>query len=320
MIARAKRMAPFVPRYLPAAKISQLRQPLLAAVNFGSDKTPRAAVNLSIPMTQLGEPVVEVWEARSEPVTGTHGEVRFAHDGQLFFGVFSSPEAEDIDGVTRGAYESALAAARAAGYQHVLRMWNHVGSINAENDGLERYRSFCKGRYEAFAGAGYELAADLPSASAVGMAGTGLVTYFIAGRAPGVQVENPRQVSAYRYPPEYGPRSPSFSRATVFNNLVYVAGTSSVVGHASVHVDDIRAQVEETLRNLELVMSASLPGATLQDAVAVKTYIRRDADFAEVARLLRPALPQTCELMFLEADICRSDLLVEVEAVASRAS
>lgn len=261
--------------------------------------------------------------ARREPERGAHGGVEFAHDGELLFGTFASNGASDIEPVTRDAYTAALTAARATGYPNLLRMWNHVGSINVPDQGLERYRRFCAGRYDAFAAAGYELGSDLPSASAVGMDGRGLITYFIAARAAGVQVENPRQVSAYRYPPEYGPRSPSFSRATVLsenaNSVVYVAGTSSVVGHASTNAGDIAGQVEETIRNLEIVVSASLPGATLRDVVAVKTYIRHGRDFEAVARILTPALSPSCQQLFLEADICRSELLVEIEAVACRA-
>ena len=282
-----------------------------------------AAVSIAIPMAQLGERVVEIWPAMSEPVTGEEGPVRYAHDGTLLFGTFRIESTSDVDDATRIAYNSSLAAARAAGFPNVLRMWNHLGSINVPDDGLERYRRFCAGRYEAFASAGYALAADLPSASAVGMPGRGLITYFIASRTPGLQVENPRQVAAYHYPPEYGPRSPSFSRATVYREngraVVYVAGTSSVVGHASVHEGDISGQVEETLRNLDLIIASSLPGASLKDATAVKTYIRRPEDLYAVVRQITPALPKSCDVMFLEADICRAELLVEIEAVAARA-
>jgi chorismate lyase / 3-hydroxybenzoate synthase len=307
------------PRYVPAAPSAQ---PLLGAVSFGSPSTNGAAVALAIPMVQLGAPVLEIWPAVAEPQSGEHDGVRFAHDGQLLFGTFAIESANDIDEVTRLAYSAALASARKAGYPNVLRMWNHVGSINVPDDGLERYRRFCAGRYEAFASAGYALAADLPSASAVGMPGRGLITYFIAARNAGMQVENPRQVAAYHYPPEYGPRSPSFSRATVYREqdqgVVYVAGTSSVVGHASVHTGDIRGQVEETIRNLDLIIASSLPGATLKDATAVKTYIRHPRDFAAVAEVLAPALSPACDAMYLEADICRAELLVEIEAVAAR--
>ena len=156
-------------------------------------------------------------------------------------------------------------------------MWNYVGGINEHDEGRERYQLFCAGRHDAFVAAGYHHDVDLPAASAVGMRGRGLVTYFLAAREPGVQVENPRQVAAYRYPPEYGPKSPSFSRATIWKDRVFVSGTSSVLGHATVHHDDVAAQLEETLRNIETVLAQT--GRALENVISAKTYIRRAADY-----------------------------------------
>src|SRR3990170_3468810 len=84
-------------------------------------------------------------------------------------------------------------------------------SEETEHDqGRERYQLFCAGRHDAFLAAGYHHDVDLPAASAVGMRGRGLIAYFLAAREPGVQVENPRPIAAYNYPPQYGPKTPSF--------------------------------------------------------------------------------------------------------------
>ncbi len=79
--------------------------------------------------------------------------------------------------------------------------------------------------------------------------------YWLAGRAPGLPLENPRQVSAYRYPREYGPTPPSFSRAMLASDrLVMISGTASIVGHASRHRGNVRAQLDETFTNLANVL------------------------------------------------------------------
>ena len=143
------------------------------------------------------------------------------------------------------------------------------------------------------------------------MRGRGLITYFLAARDAGVQVENPRQVAAYNYPPQYGPKSPSFSRATVWRDTVFVSGTSSVLGHATVHVGDVEAQLDETLRNIEAVLART--GRTLSNVVAAKTYVRNAADYDVIARRLADVFPVN---LYLEADICRKDLLLEIECVA----
>lgn len=251
---------------------------------------------VEVPARQLGpEPLIEVWPSSPD----------------VLFGAVAAEETGALDALAREVYARLIADVRAAGYPYFLRMWNYVGGINESDRGTERYQLFCAGRHDAFVDAGYHHDVDLPAASAVGMPGRGLVTYFLAAREPGVQVENPRQIAAYNYPPQYGVKSPSFSRATVWNDTVFVSGTSSVVGHATAHHDDVEAQLEETLRNIAFVLAQT--GRTLRDVVAAKTYIRRAADYERIATRLAPLFPQN---LYLEADICRADLLLEIEAVA----
>ena len=251
---------------------------------------------LCVPLRGLGGgPHVEVWES----------------DDALLFGSLVAEETASLEAVSRDAYAHLIAQARAAGYPYFVRIWNYVGAINQHDDGRERYQLFCAGRHDAFVGAGYHHDVDLPAASAVGMRGRGLIAYFLAAREPGVQVENPRQVAAYHYPPQYGPKSPSFSRATVWRDRVFVSGTSSVLGHATVHPGDVAAQLDETLRNIEAVLAPA--NRTLAQVISAKTYLRRAEDYDLVAARLGSVLPVN---LYLEADICRADLLLEIECVA----
>lgn len=285
-----------IPQYLVEAPIT----PLLAAV--------------TIPLPHFGdEHRVEIWPARREPDRGVHDGIEWAHDGEVLFGSIAAEETVEIEPLTRDVYRRAIALVREAGYPYFLRMWNHVGDINGHDGGHERYQLFCAGRHDAFADAGYHLSTDLPSASAVGKRGRGLMTYFLAAREPGLQIENPRQLAAYRYPRQYGPKSPSFSRATVFGEMVFVSGTSSVVGHASVHGADVEGQLDETLRNIEAVVARAIPGGSLANVVAAKTYVRRRDDYALIAQRLESVFPRN---LYLEADICRAELLLEIEAIA----
>lgn len=250
---------------------------------------------LLVPLRPLGpEPAIEVWPYP-----------------ELFFGSLTLEENGSLESLTRGAYDRMIADVRAAGYPYFVRMWNHVGGINDFDEGTERYQLFCAGRHDAFVAAGYQHGADLPAASAVGSRGRGLVVYYLASREAGVQVENPRQVSAYDYPRQYGPKSPSFSRLTVWRDTIFVSGTSSVIGHASVHEGDVLGQLEETLRNMSIVLART--GKSLGDVVSAKTYLRRADDYELVAPRLAEVLPVN---LYLEADICRRDLLIEIEAVA----
>jgi len=270
-----------------------------------------------LPIRQLGPaPLVEVWRS-SLPVVRAGG---FCWNGAVLFGMVSA-RGSHMEEMTERLYLEIRGAARTAGYPHLLRVWNYVGGINECERDLERYRRFCVGRHAALARLGYAHE-QYPAASAVGMRGEGVIVHFLASRAPGVQVENPRQVAAYDYPVEYGPRSPSFSRATVAQweggTLIFLAGTSSVVGHETRHPGDVEAQLDETLRNLEKIVAVASSragrSATLDDMPVVKTYLRRPADYELVRSRLTARLPRARHL-FLEADICRRDLLIEIEGV-----
>lgn len=229
----------------------------------------------------------------------------------VMFGSVRVDDSRPLADVTREVYARLINETRAAGHPFFLRIWNYLGGINAHDEDRERYQLFCAGRHDAFVDAGYHHDVDLPAASAVGTPGRGLVVCYLAAREPGVQVENPRQVAAYDYPPRYGPKSPSFSRATVWNGTVFVSGTSSVVGHATKHAGDVDAQLEETLRNIEIVLAQT--GRSLANVITAKTYVRHAADYERIARRLEGVFAKN---LYLEADICRADLLLEIEAIA----
>src|SRR5581483_571714 len=177
------------------------------------------------------------------------------------------------------AYRELLAAVDELGFPHLLRLWNVVPSINRLDGELERYRRFCRGRAEAFERHhGPLFQSRLCASSAVGSASGALTVWFLASRERGLPRENPRQVSAYAYPPCYGPRSPSFARATrcppEVGPWLLLSGTASIVGHSSVHPGDVLRQLDETLRNLAELM----PGGDPPAYRALKVYLRHAVD------------------------------------------
>src|SRR5690606_28962859 len=151
------------------------------------------------------------------PVTqGRDDGFGFAHNDDVLFAQIHLPESalSDIEQATHDLYRRLDGLLQRRGFTHCLRIWTYLSDINAGADDRERYRLFTAGRSRALAlRPGDEH--YLPAATAIGSDGGGLVMYLLAGRLPGIAIENPRQVSAFRYPRQYGPRSPSFSRATL---------------------------------------------------------------------------------------------------------
>lgn len=301
----------------------------LAVFGFGALAPSHAAVTdpryLRVPLSplQASTAPLEVWRG-SGPVThGTADGIRFSHDGALMFGAVEWEEpAGGILHASAQAYAAMSAFWRASGYPHLLRIWNYFDAITLGEDDAERYRQFCVGRVQ---GLGEVDTRMLPAATAIGSRDGRRVlqVYWLAAREPGVPLENPRQVSAYRYPRDYGPQSPSFARALLPPSLqvpLLLSGTASIVGHASQHADSLRAQLDETLTNLDSLLAAArvhepaLP-AHFDASSRLKVYVRDADDAAAVAAQLDARLGGRVPYLMLQADVCRRELLVEIEGM-----
>src|SRR5215203_134758 len=100
---------------------------------------------LLTPVNDASEPIVEVWSGRHVARDRTMGDVRCRDNGEVLFATISvaAADGEDAFGqATYVAYRSLLQARQAAGYPHLLRIWNSIPHINADDGGLERYRRF----------------------------------------------------------------------------------------------------------------------------------------------------------------------------------
>lgn len=224
---------------------------------------------------------------------------------------------DDFRRATETAYETLAAEMSGQDSFALVRMWNFLPRILEPLGGHpHRYMVFNEGRWQAFVrlyGSPAEMALRVPTASGVGHHGTALVVHALGAREPGQVVENPRQLEAYRYSSRYGPRPPCFARATRLRHLaapwLLVGGTASVVGEDAVYADDVEGQLEETIRNLE-----SLVGENTRRPASLRVYYVRREDKGLLERRTR-ALFDAGDVEFVFADLCRSELLVEIEAL-----
>lgn len=324
-------------RYLPATDVygkDMAGASVLAAIHFGSEVSVEDAPcpAASVAMAQLaGEAALaEVWTSELPVQYGAVPGIRYSMNGEVLFGVIAdaAPAGEvGFEQRVQQHYESVFALCQSQGYPHLLRIWNYFADINQEHDRLEKYQRFCRARAAAFQHAFGDFIPRLPSASAIGSGSGPFVLYFIAAREPGVHRENPRQISAYTYPSQYGPQSPSFARATLKrfdgHEVFFISGTASIVGHESMHRGDVLAQLEETLRNIEALIDSTgrdegIVFRGLGGLDHVKVYLRQAADVARVREAVRRRIGEGPEVLFLQGDVCRRELLVEIEAVIGR--
>lgn len=239
---------------------------------------------------------------------------------EFLFGTLDFP-ADQIEVGTTLAYQALFSTLASHSDYRLIRIWNYFPDINECEDGLERYQRFARARHEVFKAAGLNMATDLPAASAVGSQGGSFRLHFLAGRGRLRAIENPRQISAYRYPPAYGPCSPSFSRAMHYHGQtheedhLFISGTASIVGHATVAPRDSMRQAIETIENLESLLAASgYPTlADLGHEAAWCVYLRNEEDHEPIRRLLADRFNPLAPVVFLQGDICRRDLMIEIE-------
>ena len=263
----------------------------------------------------------EVWRTHGSVNTRRDGGIAWASDGNYTFGAIEVGEAArgGIENAAEFAYRQLLATVAASDTPHVLRIWNYIDAINLGEGDEERYRRFCVGRA---AGLEQGFVDAYPAATGIGVRDGRRVLqiYWLAAREGGTGFENPRQMSAWRYPRQYGIKAPTFARATrapTARPQVYISGTAAIVGHASHHHDDLAAQIDETLANIDSVLAAAqiAPHARLGTGTALKVYVRRAEDIDAVRTLLRDKLSEHSTVLLLHGDICRSELLIEIDGV-----
>lgn len=250
----------------------------------------------------------------------------------LLFGNIRIDESAGLAAGSETAYRQLFEDLAREGTPQLWRVWHYIPAINANDTttGLERYRLFNQGRSAAFDSAGRVASNSAPAACALGCPAdaTGRL-FFLAADTPTRRIENPRQVSAWNYPRRYGPKSPLFARAVLApgrrHDWLFVSGTASITGHETRHRDDVLAQTDETLINLQtLVNQANAERSAEATPFAwdgnshLRVYLRHPEHLTLVRGCLDHWLGESARRVYLQADVCREDLLVEIEATLRR--
>lgn len=206
-----------------------------------------------------------------------------------------------------------------------IRFWNYVpGILDWMSPGLDRYMAFNRGRHAAYSQGWHRLGFErcIPAASAIGISGPDLVIDCLASEMGGTAVDNPRQRASWRYSRRYGPKPPCFARGTITTfdgaRTLLVAGTASIVGEQSQHGGDVRAQIDEVIRNLEalIVHAGGCPARPLHQLTDARIYVVHPEDAGAIADAFLARTSPDLRIEWAVARVCREELLVEVEGRA----
>lgn len=314
---------------------------------FYGDRMPLTLFVVQPPCDARGL-AIEAWAISTRTAkVDYHGPhlVTVTHDGLRW--IHASAGTLEQEGRTAyeqstDAFEGLRAALAEAGatFKDVARVWLYQGGITELEGDLERYRELNRARTDFFqrnpfdvrplsAGNGHVI---YPASTGIGTLGRGLMATCLALQTerPDVRMlslENPLQTSAFSYPSSYSIKTPKFSRGMAMrigdHLTTWISGTASIVNSETVHVGDVEKQTEQTLTNIERLISAENferlgwddAGATLEDLAKVRVYLKHQEDFEKCRAICGRRLGRI-PAIYAQADVCRPDLLVEIEGVA----
>ena len=291
---------------------------------------------------------VEAWAISTRNASvGYHGPhlVTIEHDDLRW--VYAS--AGQIHQPGRSAYEQSQEAFDRLGstmrlvgvpFRDVVRIWLYQGGITEIEEETERYRELNRARTDFFDGVDFSSCplvkqqqgkGIFPASTGIGTREHGLVVTALSVQTEREDVEilsleNPQQMSAFDYPKEYSAKSPKFSRAMAIrigdHLTTWVSGTASIVNAETVHPGDVVKQTHQTLDNIEnLIATENFSrlgwegvGAKLEELAKIRVYVRRPEDYEKCRAVCEERLGLVPSVYAI-ADVCRPDLLVEIEGV-----
>jgi enamine deaminase RidA (YjgF/YER057c/UK114 family) len=249
----------------------------------------------------------------------------------------------------QGAYAQTLealarmnAALRLAGcsFQQTLRTWFYLEGITRPEAATWRYQELNRARSDFYRDIPFCSPlfrpqcpqSPSPASTGIGMSAASLLVSCVALEtrredALLFSLENPQQTPAYAYHPKYSSQSPKFSRAMALMlggyMTTWISGTASIVSSESCHPGDIEKQTEQTIDNIQRLISHEnfaahgVPGAgaRFEDLAKIRVYLKRPEDLAK-CRAICTRRFGTIPAIYAVADVCRPELLVEIEGVA----
>ena len=281
---------------------------------------------------------VEIQRVSEHLVIVRHHDVAWAHCA----GVVPQTSATSVYDRSINAFEFMrdTLASRGFQYDQVFRTWLYLGDIVGPEADTQRYKELNRARTDFYGELEFlephvpqgSRRPVYPASTGIGTSDTDVLMGCIALSTDRQDVvllplENPHQTSASDYGAHYSPKSPKFCRAMAAVSgecaTVFVSGTASIVASETKFIGDVAGQTRQTLDNIGALISeenlatAGMPGlgATLDDLAFVRVYIKRQQDYQKVKAVCEERL-SGLPTIYAVADVCRPDLLVEMEGVA----
>jgi enamine deaminase RidA (YjgF/YER057c/UK114 family) len=267
-----------------------------------------------------------------------HGGLQWAHCAGI---VPQTPAASVYERSISGFHRMRdILASQRFTFDQVIRTWLYLGDIVGSEGDTLRYKELNRARADFYEGIPFlqqqvvvsSPGRVYPASTGIGTSNRDITMGCIALSTARtdltlVPLENPLQTSAFDYEAAHSPQSPKFSRAMALvgrrTAAVLISGTASITASDTRFVGDIEGQTQQTLDNIEALIARqnferyglSGVGATLDDLVLARVYIKRQEDYAQARAICEQRLGEL-PTIYAVADVCRPELLVEIEGAA----
>lgn len=216
-------------------------------------------------------------------------------------------------------------------FSDIVRQWNYIENILNISDNItalnQNYQVFNNLRSSFYNES--EFTDGYPAATGIGTTtgGCGISIMAVKGEKNKIlAIKNNEQIDAHQYSEDVligssnseDLESPKFERAkflaTPLFNILLISGTASIEGEATVHKANIELQTLSTIRNINLLVQSVKKDKKPSEPKLLnyRAYVKKHVDCLTVEKLCIEHFKSASGIV-LVADICRDDLLVEIE-------
>jgi enamine deaminase RidA (YjgF/YER057c/UK114 family) len=266
-----------------------------------------------------------------------------AHSKELFCGGISSNKLDaTIHDQSMFAFEMLENILKTEGmlFSDILRQWNYIENIlefdSQATCSSQHYQTFNDVRTLFYSK--NEFKNGYPAATGIGMNLGGIVIDFIAQKSNHIEIfplKSPVQTDAHKYTsdvlkenyliPNIQKSTPKFERAKVViqnkSGIIFVSGTAAIKGQNTIYQTDVDNQTKLTIDSInQLISSENISqqlGINYNFEIkfsSVRVYVKNFSDMLVVSEICEQHYTQI-PIIIVNSDICRDDLLVEIEAV-----
>ncbi|MDD4823437.1 MAG: hypothetical protein PHI48_12875 [Bacteroidales bacterium] len=282
------------------------------------------------------------WNDQMCYTIASEGESRYLFSAGLAMNVQSGDHVPSLKIQSESAFSimQAILSKEEFSMDHVIRQWNYiprlVEEVDVEGKTYQNYQIFNEIRQKYYSY--YKKKDGYPAATGIGSSNGVVTISFIAVSdmlcEDSYELSNPNQIDAYNYGQEVligdplleqQKKTPLFERGKVLceseHSTFFISGTASILGQETVHVGDVAGQTEQTIQNITSLMSpdASKSAAQIIDMNSSKevsylrVYIKDKSDFPVVRQICENQYGADSCINYVEAEVCRTNLLVEIE-------